>query len=242
MISLFNLKRVSPLSIFLFCHLISSLFILFVIFSGIYKLNVSTEFEEYGLGTDYSVLLLLIVALITSAIYFIQHNYASSSSLLWLLISIGFVFLAMDEQFMIHEKMDHFIHHVLQIQETSLSDRIDDVIILLYGVIGLVTLAKFRHQLLNCKPGLLVLILGGALLAASVVLDIVTNDDTLAQLVSTNQDKLHAIHHLGTITEEVCKIFSETCFIAAFLIYLRHYYIIAQPQVSKQQSPAPQHL
>lgn len=227
--TLTNLQNTSPLSIFLSCNIISLVFILFVIASGIYKLNISTEFNEYGLATTYSVLLLVLIALINGGIFLTLYKKSSfSESLIWLLICIGFIFLALDEKFLIHENLDFFIHKVLNLKETQLSDRIDDIIILIYGLIGLGAMIKYRQQFLNNKPALITLIIGGAFLVASAVLDIVTNEGYFAHSITDNEAKVQALIHLGFIAEESTKILSETSFIAAFLMYLQHYKIEVQ--------------
>ena len=221
--SFFNFKTTSASTIFLFCNFVSSLVLLLAIVSGIYKLNISTEFEEYGLITTYSTILLLVISLVNAAIYIQQRKQQAQGNIIWLLIAMGFLFLALDEKFMIHENIDFFIHDALNLKETKFTDRIDDIIILLYGLIGLSFMIKNRHQFIRNKTGLGIIICGGAMMVASGVLDIITNEGHFASYITDNPKKIEALIHIGFIAEEVAKIFSETIFIAGFLAYLKFY-------------------
>ena len=58
--------------------------------------------------------------------------------LVWIAIAIGCAFLAMDDRFMFHEKLDKAIHSLFNWEETKLSDRLDDIIVGIYGVAGII--------------------------------------------------------------------------------------------------------
>lgn len=66
--------------------------------------------------------------------------------LIWMTFAIGFAFLAIDDKYMIHEQIDNSIHSTLQWEETKLSDRIDDIIVGIYGIIGLIFIRLNRHH------------------------------------------------------------------------------------------------
>jgi hypothetical protein len=55
-------------------------------------------------------------------------------------------FAALDELAAIHETLDKQVHHMLHVQETSLTDRLDSVLVSGYGLIGLLTLYVFRQE------------------------------------------------------------------------------------------------
>ena len=57
-----------------------------------------------------------------------RHRRPGDRSLVWLFVSAGFLFLAADDLFRVHERTDGAIHDWLDISETSLTDRIDDVL------------------------------------------------------------------------------------------------------------------
>lgn len=67
--------------------------------------------------------------------------------------------------------MDRFIHRIFAIQQTGLTDRIDDAIIALYGFFGLGVLWLFRRELMHFRPILKPLGFGFVLLAGSVLFD-----------------------------------------------------------------------
>ena len=63
-----------------------------------------------------------------------------NSRYIWFIIGMGFVFLALDEAFELHEEIDFLIHNRFGIEETGLSDRIDDLVVMTYFIIGMVFL------------------------------------------------------------------------------------------------------
>ena len=61
--------------------------------------------------------------------------------LAWIAIAIGCAFLAMDDKFMFHENLDKAMHYLFNWEETKLSDRLDDIIVGIYGVAGIIFVA-----------------------------------------------------------------------------------------------------
>nr|WP_319398940.1 hypothetical protein [uncultured Carboxylicivirga sp.] len=87
-------------------------------------------------------------------------TFKKQKQAIWLMISKGFTFLALDEILLIHENIDKWIHAFFQITQTHLTDRIDDFIILLYGIVDGLLMIKNRRLFLNNKPGLALAITG----------------------------------------------------------------------------------
>ncbi len=81
----------------------------------------------------------------------------------WLLIALGFLFLAVDEVAKIHESLDHFVHRLLHRPETGLTDRLDDAILLGYGSSGVAVLYVYRSELTAYRPVLPLVMCGFAL-------------------------------------------------------------------------------
>lgn len=94
---------------------------------------------------------------------------------IWLLLAVGFLFLAVDEVAILHESFDQSVHRMLHLRETGLSDRLDDAIILGYGVLGAVVLYIYRVELADYRKVLPLVVCGGILVVYMQILDMLTN-------------------------------------------------------------------
>ena len=66
--------------------------------------------------------------------------------LVWIAIAIGCAFLAMDDKFMFHENLDKAMHSLFKWEETKLSDRLDDIIVGIYGIAGIIFVSINRKN------------------------------------------------------------------------------------------------
>ena len=140
--------------------------------------------------------------------------------IIWALIAAGFVFLTADEFFKIHENIDEGIHAMFKLEESGLSDRIDDLIILLYAVVGLIAIAAYRREFVLMKKSKLLFVAGFACLFLMVALDALTNrDDVLANFFQG--DGLETALTCFSILEEGAKVVSSGFFILAFQVCLK---------------------
>jgi len=137
---------------------------------------------------------------------------------IWLLISIGFLFLALDDLFMIHESLDKKIHHFFNMKETGLSDRIDDFIIGLYGMFGIGTLYVYREEIRNYRQALPFLIYGFVLLFTMVALDALTNRKDVLGFLIGQRELVNNVYISLSILEDSFKIMAESCFLIGFYI------------------------
>jgi hypothetical protein len=157
--------------------------IAYAIYRGLSKTgNPGRYFGEGRFTTIISCTQLLLIALFAGLTFHARRKLtpdrsALSGPALWAFIAAGFVFLAADDAFEVHEHMDMMVHQLLHLQETSLTDRLDDVLVALYGVIGCGFLWVYRRELLSFKPILPLLGAGFACLGASVVCDMISNDE-----------------------------------------------------------------
>ena len=99
-------------------------------------------FGESRFLTKISLLQLLAVSWLSFKVYLSRRSSSSGSGprspgFIWLLISTGFLFLAADERWEFHEKFDKWLHRFFGMMETGITDRIDDLIIVMYAAIGL---------------------------------------------------------------------------------------------------------
>ncbi len=119
--------------------------------------DVKAEFGEEGVLTWFSALLLLGTAWTAWLVFrrrggTLHTGIWRDARFLWALIAAAFVFLAADETLKIHETADHAIHRALDFEETRMSDRIDDAIVGVYGVLALIVLAAYRRELSVVRP------------------------------------------------------------------------------------------
>jgi hypothetical protein len=134
---------------------------------------------------------------------------------LWVLLSCGFVFLAVDEVLMLHERFDRIIHRLLNLEETGVTDRLDDILVGIYGVIGIAVLLMYRVELRVFSERIGLLASGFVLFLAMVVFDVLTNrDDVLLYLF--DEERAHTLYAWLTISEESLKVVSEAVFLVAF--------------------------
>ncbi len=130
-----------------------------------------------------------------------------AGSIIWALMSAGFLFLAFDETMEIHENADFFIHKVFGLKETAITDRLDDMLILFYGVVGLTLFIRFRGRLWPYIDGLRPLIGGVLLLVLMVLFDALTN----RRDIISERD----FHTLLSIAEDIFKVLAELMFLVA---------------------------
>lgn len=66
---------------------------------------------------------------------------------IWKLIGWGFFFLCADEMLQLHESMDRLTHWIFGIHQTHITNHLDDLIVGLYGLAGLVALFAGRAEI-----------------------------------------------------------------------------------------------
>lgn len=183
---------------------------------GVLRDNPMKHYKEDVVGTHISIALLFVTGIITLRIFLNRTN-----QIIWLLIGLGFIFLAFDDGFMIHERLDFRIHRYFGIQQTSLTDRLDDFLIVLYGLIGLFFLYRYREEILRYKFLPKYLVIGFAILLVTAFLDILTNDSAIFRWIGFPEAAISDTKKwLGAI-EEVGKLMGGAVFLCGFLQVLR---------------------
>lgn len=178
-----------------------------------------TLFGIFG-GSDSTELASLIVLLVTSVICGRVFELRRDANVplffdparIWALISLGFFFLALDEAFSIHERIDGLIHAILAIEETAITDRIDDLIILLYGVVGAFLIYLHRGEFRGLGRFYKYLAVGFAFLCLQVAFDVLTNRGDILRYLG-----IAHLFAIGKIAEEVSKLLAEAAFLLGFL-------------------------
>ncbi|MBE9063541.1 hypothetical protein [cf. Phormidesmis sp. LEGE 11477] len=180
--------------------------------------QVEQQFKDGGFIDIFSGIQLFVIA------YYAYRAFKARSAAfrspwrspgaIWGIISAGFVFLALDELATIHEGLDKLIHIVLNLQETGMSDRIDDLIVGLYGVIAIALLVVYRKELKRYKFVLPYVFGGFVLLFCMIGIDAISNRDDvfLAFFSAARSDSLMS---WVFVPEEACKLVSEAFFVTA---------------------------
>ena len=183
---------------------------------GIYK---RMPFDENGVITLLSVCQLLVTAFISFAVWKQRNGPGpirwKDKTLIWLIMGVGFVFLALDEKILIHEGLDRSFHKVMHMHETGWTSRLDDLLIGVYGVIGLATLWFYSREMLRFRRCLLLLGAGFAALFLSVIADASSSrPDFFTWLAGAQSAPL--LQEIGEIIEESCKVLAEALFLTGF--------------------------
>ncbi|MGB3403234.1 MAG: hypothetical protein WBA77_11130 [Microcoleaceae cyanobacterium] len=222
------IKKVSSSSSYLWIILAFNLtaIAMAIIWAIVQKESPIEYFEETEIMTLLSSLQLLIL----SGLCWKIANYRKQASSqrkswkspvnLWRMMTFGFVFLALDDYFEIHEKTDHFIHWILDIQETAVTDRIDDIILISYSVIGSYFIYSFWYEFKQYRPAFRFFIGAFILTAIMGVFDWYNNDETLVQYWITNPQYQELVYDCLQTVEESLKLIAEGVFISAFSVCL----------------------
>lgn len=199
----------------------------FAISAGIiiYSFSGIDIFSEDGIITKLSVIQLVVIAWLSCNIFNtrrIKGKYSlwKNSAVVWLIISIGYLFLAADDLFLIHENIDILIHQLFNIQETALSDRIDDFLVCLYGMIGIGVLFSFRDELKSYKEAYPFFIFGFVIFFIMVLVDMLINRNDILPLIF-HHEHAKTLDLWMTFAEDSLKVFAEAFFIIGFFTILQ---------------------
>ena len=180
-------------------------------------------FKEGGFITVISVLQLLATAALCHAIFRARRSAALVDYrpvMVWPVLTAGFLFLAADEIFQIHERTDRLIHIVSGMTETAVTDRIDDIFVGLYGLVGAGVLFAYRREILFVRTAVPMFVAGFVLLFFSVVMDVLTNRNDIFPLLF-DDEMSSLLFEWISIAEESLKLFSEAFFMLAFFMTWR---------------------
>ena len=182
-----------------------------------------TPFDENGVITLLSVCQLLVIGFISFAVWRERNGPGpirwKDKTLIWLIMGVGFLFLALDEKTLIHEGLDRSFHKVAHMKETAWTSRLDDMLVGLYGVIGLVTLWFYSKEMLRFRRCILLLGAGFAALFLSVIADASSSrPDFFNWLVG--EQAAPFVREIAEIVEEGCKVLAEALFLTGFVTAL----------------------
>lgn len=133
---------------------------------------------------------------------------------IWAIMAAGFVFLAADELLRIHELTDDGLHVLFDLANTPMNDRIDDMIVGLYGIVGLTVMAFYRNELKQFRSSFWYLVVGFVFLYLMVAIDTLINRDDLL-LDAIGAEALQRAHPWLEVAEEGAKVISEAFLVIA---------------------------
>lgn len=182
--------------------------------------------DEKTFITRLSCLQLLGIAGIAGAVFWTRRRHGEQAplwrapSVIWLIIALGFLFLAVDEVEKLHEQFDYWAHRVFRLRETAVTDRLDSVLVGAYGLLGLLLLYLFRQEIVRYGPAFPVVRLGLLLFAGMVLLDIVSDRGDVFSLFFADPRVSGRLRQWGQAIEDGMKILAEGVFLSAALACL----------------------
>lgn len=211
--------------------LLNSIAVALSIFLGIQEEDILEHMGERGILTSVSIAQLLIISLLSLRIFFMLYknwkNQLSQSQVLsnrffwqnsftiWLISSLGFLLLTIDERYKIHERIDFKIHDFLQIEETGITDRIDDLIVFIYALIGIAILYVYREEIIKYRRAFSCIKYALVMVFVMILIDVISNRSDIIELFTNNPVLLSRIINWLTVIEESLKVFAEGYFIIA---------------------------
>lgn len=134
----------------------------------------------------------------------------------WILFAAGFVFLLCDELLELHERADRVIHALIGMRENAWTDRIDDVIVLGYGIAALGFVITCRRLLPPLYQEKRLFIVAGAWFAGMVVMDLASNAYPSNVAAHFSGSHIHLLKAGAAVVEETCKVMAEWALLVGF--------------------------
>jgi len=183
---------------------------------GIYKRK---PFDEDGVFTLLSFCQLLLTACTSFAVWLRRRGpdrpRLRDDASIWAIMGAGFVYLAADEEMLLHEGAGHDILKIFHLPETAWTGRFDDMLIGVYGIIGLVALWRYRRELLRLPVFIRMLACGFVLLFLSVAADMFSHKPDFAVRLFGPERGL-TVYDLGEDLDEIFKVAAEVFFLTGF--------------------------
>jgi hypothetical protein len=153
------------------------------------------HFGEGEIGTFLSATLLLVAAALCAMIA--ADRRAGRLRRFWVVAALGFLYLMYDEVGMVHENVSKLVHRALGWDRRhAVTRRLDDVLVLLYGVIAAAWALRYRTELLRLRWTTSTMALAGVAFLLTVAFDLARG---------------------WAATEETFKILAETLIAVALL-------------------------
>ena len=121
--------------------------------------------------------------------------------------------MAFDDAYEIHEHLDLWLHRVLQIQQTDLTDLADDLIVGGYLLVFLIYVALKWRSLQIFRRSFTFFKIGFGLTALMVILDMAGNNDYFILSIVEDLTRARLLEQWLGVVEDSVKIIAEGMFI-----------------------------
>jgi hypothetical protein len=179
-------------------------------------------FREQAAGTYWSGLQILFVAFTAARVALAARAAPAGSPIaagasFFTFAAASFAFLAVDELARLHEQLeDLLVAHDGPGPKPPLLDRIDDLIVLGYGLAGAAVLFRVRAALAPYARSALPWLVGaGACFLVMVTTDLLTTRDDLMWTLAHGRKWVRPVWHWLPAVEETAKLVAEACFAGA---------------------------
>jgi uncharacterized membrane protein len=175
----------------------------------------SLFFDEGSIITWLSFLQLLLMGFISYKIYLIKReDKKSCEDFFWLLATVSFVFMAVDDLGQIHENFEGLIKLVFGLKDSFWWRRLDDLFVGMYGAIAVLVIYIFRRDMKQYREVTYLFLIGFILLGFTIFIDLINHHENDLVFLSNNLETRQIIYkYLGPI-EEMFKIWAEGFFLA----------------------------
>jgi hypothetical protein len=176
-------------------------------------------FEEASFATAYSVLMM--AAASWACFQVAKQRDAETGGqdgvrFFWRFVGFAFAFLALDEGLQIHENLDKLVHIILGLTETAWTDRIDDFLILGYGLAGVAFLIRYRSEILRVPNARWYLGLAFGLTLVSVTFDVLSNRNEYLDWLNLHGQAREDVDFFADLMEEGGKLFAVSALLIGF--------------------------
>jgi uncharacterized protein YhhL (DUF1145 family) len=173
-----------------------------------------THFGKRGFITYVAASQILLAGVFSFTVWS-RRKAGEGPTILWLLLGLGFVFLALDDALELHEKLDDAIHDLAGLDEADRTDRIDDLIVLVYGIVGAAVLIACRRELLRFRGAVRYLALAFGFAVLMIGLDLLTNQRDWVEAILGRSVRGEGILPFLRALEDTMKVLATGTFAAA---------------------------
>ena len=160
--------------------------------------------------------------------FLICRNLGKGSSLKWrqnpsirpfFICAVGFLLLGFDDVLSLHENIDKLIHFLLRVKETPLTDHLDDIILLMYGIVAIFFIKDFVREFKKHPYTVKLIICGLFLFFVTFCLDFVSNNIETFRYFFKGSPYISMGHtrDIFRMLDESFELLGEAFFLSAFV-------------------------
>lgn len=178
--------------------------------------NLSHHFGEHGLITYLSFYQLLFSSFLALLIFNVR-KHTKNKELIWIIICLGFLFMAIDEVNEIHENIDFGLKFNLTINGSNLLIKIDDLLIGIFAITGITLFFIFSTEIKIFKEAIPYFIVIFVFTFIMILIDLPESRTNIIFFFLQDMFLARKYGYWINITEEVLKLLIEGLIIGTFL-------------------------